>query len=97
MRCRAVSSVGLAAYLLASTAIVLASSHDPLALATYAAIVAATVGIAWRAESATAAVPAAAALTIVVFVHWALRIVTAHLIAPSGSAAPGATSNRRLK
>ena len=88
-RIDAVSSVGLAAYLLASTAIVLASSHDPLALATYAALVAATVGIAWRAESATAAVPAAAALTIVVFVHWALRIVAAHLIAPSGSAAPG--------
>jgi uncharacterized membrane protein len=49
-RIDAVSSVGLAAYLLASTTILLANSHDPLALATYPALVAAIVGIAWRAH-----------------------------------------------
>src|SRR5262249_4128369 len=88
-RIDAVSSAGLAAYLLASTLIALASSHHPLALATYGVLVAAALAIAWRAEAATAAVPTAAVMTAVVFAHWALRLVTAHLIAPSGSAAPG--------
>jgi uncharacterized membrane protein len=87
-RIDAVSSMGLAAYLLASTALVLASGHDPLALLTFTALVAATVAISWRAESATAAVPVAAALTLLVFADWALRLNVAILVAPSGPTAP---------
>ena len=37
---------------------------------------------------ATAAVPAAAVLTVLVFADWALRLDTAHLMAPSGPTAP---------
>jgi uncharacterized membrane protein len=83
-----VSSAGLAAYLLASGFVVLASDHASLALVTYAALVAATVAIAWRAESATAAVPAAAVLTLLVFAAWAVQFNVGTLVAPSGPLAP---------
>src|SRR5262249_62395646 len=62
-----VSSFSLAAYLLASTIVVLASGHDAIALMTYAALVAATIAISWRAEAATAAGGAAALAALVVF------------------------------
>jgi uncharacterized membrane protein len=87
-RIDAVSSAGLAAYLLGSTCIVLASGHAPLALATFAALTATTVAVSWRAESATAAVPAAAALTLLVFIDWTLTLNTATLVAPSLETAP---------
>jgi hypothetical protein len=50
-----VSSAALGAYLLAASLLVLTSRHDPLALATFALLAAATVAIAWRAEAAAAA------------------------------------------
>ncbi len=83
-----VSSAALAAYLLASTFVVIASDHDPLALMTYVALVAATIAISWRAESATAAVPAAAVMTMLVFTHWALQLNFNTLVGPSGPTAP---------
>ena len=65
----------------------LASRHDPLALATFAVLVAATVAIAWRAEPPAAAVPAAALLAALVIVRWAVDIHVGHLLAPSGPVA----------
>ena len=82
-----VSSAALGAYLLAASLLVLASRHDPLALATFAGLAAATVAIAWRAEAAAAAVPAAAVLVVLVFVRWAADLNIEHLLAPSGPVA----------
>jgi uncharacterized membrane protein len=87
-RIEAVSSASLAAYLFASTILVLASGHDPVALTTYLVLVGATIAISWRAEAATAAVPAAALLTLIVFADWALKFNFASLVAPSGPTAP---------
>jgi uncharacterized membrane protein len=82
-----VSSGALAAYLIAAAFLVLTSRHDPLALATFAVLVAATVAIAWRAEAATAAVPVAALLATLVIVRWAVDLNLEHLVAPSGPVA----------
>ncbi len=83
-----VSSASLAAYLFASTIVVLGSTHSPLALTTFTLLVAVTLAIAWRAEAATGAVPAAAFLTLIVFADWALQYNFVNLIAPSGVTAP---------
>ena len=82
-----VSSAALGAYLLAASLLVLASRHDPLALATFAGLAAATVAIAWRAEAAAPAVPAAAVLVVLVFARWAADLNIEHLLAPSGPVA----------
>jgi uncharacterized membrane protein len=82
-----VSSAALAAYLIATTLLVLASRHEPLALATFAVLVAATVAIAWRAEPAAAAVPVAALLAALVIARWAVDLNIGHLLAPSGPVA----------
>jgi uncharacterized membrane protein len=86
-RIDAVSSGALAAFLAVAAILVLASRHDPLALATLAALVVATCAIAWRSGAATAAVPAAAALVAIVFAHWSVNTDILHLIAPAGPAA----------
>jgi uncharacterized membrane protein len=83
-----VSSLALAAYLAAATFLTLASRHDPLALATFALLTAATVAIAWRSEAAAGAVPAAALLVALVMVRCALNYDVEYLIAPSGPTAP---------
>ena len=82
-----VSSAALGAYLLAATLLVVVSRHDPLALVTFAVLAAATVAIAWRAEAATAAVPAAAVLVVLVFVRWAADLDIERLVLPSGPVA----------
>ena len=82
-----VSSAALGAYLLAATLLVLVSRHDPLALVTFAVLAAATVAIAWRAEAATAAVPVAAVLVVLVFVRWAADLDIERLVLPSGPVA----------
>ena len=87
-RIEPVSSFALAAYLFASTVLVLASGHDPIALTTYAVLVGTTIAISWRAEAATVAVPAAAMLTLIVFADWALELNFSNLVAPSGPTAP---------
>jgi uncharacterized membrane protein len=83
-----VSSGAIAAYLLASALIVIASGHDPVPLATYLLLVGATIAIAWRADAASAAVPAAAVLTVLIFAEWALELNLASQVAPSGPTAP---------
>jgi uncharacterized membrane protein len=82
-----VSSAALGAYLLAATLLVVVSRHDPLALVTFAVLAAATVAIAWRAEAATAAVPVAAVLVVLVFVRWAADLDIERLVLPSGPVA----------
>ncbi|HZD63171.1 MAG TPA: DUF2339 domain-containing protein, partial [Xanthobacteraceae bacterium] len=82
-----VSSAALVAYLAVAALLVLMSRHDPLALATFAVLAAATVAIAWRAEAATAAVPAAAVLVVLVFVRWAADLDIERLVMPSGPVA----------
>ncbi len=82
-----VSSASLGAYLIAATFLVLASRHDPAALIVFAILVGATIAIAWRTAAATAAVPAAALLVVLVMLRWALSLNAEYLIAPSGPVA----------
>jgi uncharacterized membrane protein len=79
-----VSSGSLAAYVLASTAIVLASFHADAALIGFGILVAATLIVAWRAEAATGAVAAAAIFVAVVFLEWAVRANPDMLMLPGG-------------
>jgi uncharacterized membrane protein len=82
-----VSSGALATYLVAAALIVLASRHDPVALSAFIALTCATLAIAWRAEAATAAVPAAAVLVVLIMARWALDLNIEHLVLPSGQVA----------
>ena len=82
-----VSSGALAAYAFAAAMLVIASRHDGLALMVFAALVAATVAIAWRTEAATAAVPAVGVLAALVIAHWAVETRVDTLIWPAGPAA----------
>jgi uncharacterized membrane protein len=79
-----VSSGALVAFLLAAAILVLATRHDPAALVVFIVLVAATVAIAWRTDAATAAVPAAAVLVVLVLLRWALNLDLEHLVMPSG-------------
>src|SRR5262245_53275086 len=81
------SSAALIAYLIAAALLVLASRHDPLALTAFAALVAASVAIAWRAEAAAGAVPAAALLAALVIARWAVDLNLERLVLPSGPVA----------
>ncbi|UYO45476.1 DUF2339 domain-containing protein [Rhodopseudomonas palustris] len=87
-RIEPVSSVALATYLLGSALIVVASTHGDAALIVFAVLVAATLGIAWRAAAATAAVGAAAGLVGLVFLSWVVRGSPELLVLPGG-ALPG--------
>jgi uncharacterized membrane protein len=79
-----ISSGSLAAYLLGATMIVLASSHADTAIVVFAALVAATLFVAWRAPAATGAIAAAAALVFIVFAEWAVRGNPDMLVLPGG-------------
>ncbi len=81
-----VSSGALAAYLFGTTLLVLASQHDGVALATFTLLVVGTVAIAWRAEAAVAAIPAAALLAFFVMANWAVGMEFKTLVAPGGIA-----------
>jgi uncharacterized membrane protein len=83
-----ISSASLAAYLLASVIVVLASGHAAPALMTFTLLVITTIAISWRAEPAIGALPAAALLTLAVFAAWALQFNFVNLVAPSGTTAP---------
>jgi uncharacterized membrane protein len=83
-RIEPISSGALAAYLLGATMIVLASFHDDAAILVFAMLVAAALLVAWRAEAATGAVAAAAALMAIVFLEWAVRGNPDMLVLPGG-------------
>jgi uncharacterized membrane protein len=82
-----VSSGALVAFLLAAAILVLATRHDPAALVIFIVLIAATVAVAWRTDAATAAVPAAAVLAVLVLWRWALNLDLEHLVMPSGPVA----------
>jgi uncharacterized membrane protein len=86
-RIDAVSSAALAAYLFAAAMLVFATRHDAVALAAFTLLAAGTVAIAWRTEAAVAAVPAAAALAVLVLADWAVDLHIEHLVAPGGPVA----------
>ncbi len=78
------SSGSLAVYLLGATLIVLNSAHADTAVIVFTLLVAGTLFVAWRAEAATGAVGAAAALVFVVFAEWAVRGNPDMLVLPGG-------------
>jgi uncharacterized membrane protein len=82
-----VSSGALAAYVAGAMLVVLATDHPTVGLLVFSILAAATVAVAWRAESAAAAVPAAALCAILVMAQWALDLSAATLVAPSGPTA----------
>ena len=67
-----VSSGVLAGYLGGTFLLVLATHHDPLAVAALFVLIAATVAIAWHTEAAIVAMPVAACLAVLLLGHWAL-------------------------
>jgi uncharacterized membrane protein len=79
-----ISSGSLAAYLFAAALVVTAQHHANMPLFAFAVLTAATLAIAWRTEAATAAVPAAAALVVLVMTHWAVETQVPQLVWPSG-------------
>ncbi|HRF10332.1 MAG TPA: DUF2339 domain-containing protein, partial [Xanthobacteraceae bacterium] len=78
-----ISSGALAGYLFAVAVLVVARNHEAPALYAFALLAVATIAIAWRTESATAAVPVAAILTGLVLAQWAVELrITSPLAAP---------------
>ncbi len=78
------SSTSLAVYLVGATLIVLNSAHADTAVTVFTLLVAGTLLVAWRAEAATGAVGAAAALVFAVFAERAVRGNPDMLVLPGG-------------
>ncbi len=76
-----ISSGAIVAYLLPAALLVLASDHDPAALAAFAVLTVATVAIAWRSDAAAGALPAIALLSALVIIAWAVAAEIGHLVA----------------
>jgi len=87
-RVEPVSSVSLSVFLFGATALVLINNHADAAMSVFALLVAATFAIAWRAESATGAIVAAALFVFAVFAEWAIRANPELTVMPGG-AMPG--------
>src|SRR5438874_5662751 len=83
-RSEPISSGSLAAYLLGAAMIVLASFHADSAIIIFTALVGGTFIVAWRAQAATGAIAAAAALVFSVFAEWAVRGNPDMLVVPGG-------------
>lgn len=90
-----VSAFALSVYLLVGALLVLASRHDATALTGFVVLTIATVGIAWRSEAASAAVPAAAFLAMLVMADWAVQMNLNFLVMPAGVAAPAIAEPQR--
>ena len=90
------STFALSAYLLIAAFLVFASRHDPVALTAFVVLTVATVGIAWRTEAATGAVPAAAILAMAVMADWSVPMIVSALVAPSGPTAPAIPEPERF-
>lgn len=87
-RVEPVSSISLAVFLFGATALVLTNNHADPAMIVFALLVAATFAIAWRAESATGTIGAAALFVFAVFAEWAIRANPELTVMPGG-AMPG--------
>src|SRR6476646_4683950 len=79
-----ISSGSLAAYLLGATLIVLNGFHADGAIIVFAALVACTLFVAWRAPAATGAIGAASIFVFAVFAEWAVRGNPDMLVVPGG-------------
>ncbi len=79
-----ISSGALAGYLFALAILVVARNHEAPALYAFALLCAATIAIAWRAESAAGAVPAAALLAGLVIAQWAVELRVENPLATPG-------------
>ncbi|MGL5164950.1 MAG: DUF2339 domain-containing protein [Afipia sp.] len=87
-RVEPVSSISLGVSLFGATALVLINNHADPAMIVFTLLVAATFAIAWRAESATGAIAAAALFVFAVFAEWAIRANPELTVMPGG-AMPG--------
>ncbi|MGD9839899.1 MAG: DUF2339 domain-containing protein [Afipia sp.] len=87
-RVEPVSSFALTVFLAGAGLLVLGNNHADAAMIVFALLVAATFAIAWRADSATGAIGAAALLVFVVFAEWAVRANPELTVMPGG-AMPG--------
>ena len=74
----------LAGYLVAAFALVMLTTHANTALITLFVLAAATAVIAWRSDATILAVPVAAALAVLVIVHWAVNFNFEILFSPRG-------------
>lgn len=82
-----VSSLSIAAYAMGAAALVVTRDQELVALFTFAALVAGTVYVAWRAEAATGAVFIVASLSVLVMADWAVNTDFGTLVAPPGPVA----------
>ena len=90
-----VSALALSVYLLVGALLVLASQHNAIALTGFVVLTIATVVISWRSEAASAAVPVAAILSMLVMAHWAVQMNLNFLKMPAGVAAPAIAEPQR--
>jgi uncharacterized membrane protein len=92
-----VSTLSLSVYVLVAALLVVASREDGVPFAAFVVLTAATVGIAFRAEAATGAVPVAAVLALAVMADWAVPQSLSNLVAPAGPVAPAIADPQRYQ
>lgn len=83
-RVEAVSSFSLGVFLAGATVLVLANDHADAAMIVFTLLVAATLVIAWRAESAVGTLGAASLFVFAVFAEWAIRANPELTVMPGG-------------
>lgn len=83
-RVEPVSSISLGVFLFGAAVLVLINNHADPAMIVFTLLVAATFAIAWRAESATGTIGAAAVLVFAVFAEWAIRANPDLAVVPGG-------------
>ena len=87
-RVEPISSISLAVFLFGACVLVLNNNHADPAMIVFALVVFAAFVVAWRAESATGAIGAAAVFVFVIFAEWAIR-ANPDLAVVAGGAMPG--------
>jgi uncharacterized membrane protein len=90
-----ISTLSLSVYLLVAALLAVETNEDTVAFAAFVVLTAATVVIAFRAESATGAVPVAAILVFAVMADWTVPRILNNLIAPAGPVAPAIADPQR--
>ncbi|MES2751561.1 MAG: DUF2339 domain-containing protein [Pseudomonadota bacterium] len=83
-RVEPISSISLAVFLFGATVLVLTNNHADAAMIVFTLLVAANFAVAWRAESATGAIAAAALFVFAVFAEWAIRANPDLAVVPGG-------------
>ena len=78
------SSGAIGAYLFAAMLLVNCSLQEAPTLSVFTILVPATIAIAWRADAALWALPAAGVMTIIVMLQWAAPTIFDDLVQPAG-------------